>query len=805
MKARLKDCVDIFKNQFQNMSAEELKDYAREVLLKAKSYDGIRGIGAIKKAQAEVGESFKKEFFEDAQITINNHEKFESILTKIKNKAATVRDFIGRRYTNKGNNIESSQKASANKLMDSFEKDLNPEDIAYLLDRNNNMEIASAFDGNRASPIAEKIASSLKRYIEDRNVNLVMSNAMKLSYIQGDRYLRAVHSSEALLRGGRSPIKEAFKNGRIDRIGAKTKWISEIKKHINLEETFKRTDAITEDGILNLEQVDKTLSTIFDNIVTNKSEIFTRSQVLNDLEAQQKRSRMFFVWKDMTSLLKYNEVYGEGDLFSAVMKDIHSSGNKIGAAEIFGDTPAQMYAHLRKEQIEINPKNSLWWHNTDIFYNEVTGANRSITSPTIAHIGANLRTFTSMARLPGLVMTSLSDMNTAASYMSQWGEHYGAAFVKHVGTWANALSKEEKKQIGEMMHLSLKSQMGYLGRFADTENVGQLTHKISTKYFRLIGMQKWDQGNRMAAMTQQSFVLGKNAANKFSALKPEVQKQLGKFDIGEHEWDALRKYTKGNLFTLDNVQQLTDADLKALYAARGGKTSYYELRNELYRNVFSLFDVAAEQSILTPNAWIRTLMFQGTKAGTPMGEIMRVAMQFKGFALSYIDRALIEGFKNADGRMAKLGYALQQFGFVVPLSYMSTYFYYWSQGTSMPDTSKMTWAERVSFYAGIMAPGLGIFSGILDPQKQDQGLLLSLFATPTTRVVSSGLSSALSLMGGDVDKAGKNLSKTVQYLTPVGTLPFASPYIKQFMGDQPYKRPGQSDSSLFDPPNVLGG
>jgi len=166
---------------------------------------------------------------------------------------------------------------------------------------------------------------------------------------------------------------------------------------------------------------------------------------------------------------------------------------------------------------------------------------------------------------------------------------------------------------------------------------------------------------------------------------------------------------------------------------------------------------------------------------------MRTVMQFKGFALSYMDRALIQGFKDADGAIAKAYFALQQFGFVLPLSYLSTAFYLMSQGRQIPNPSDMSFAENVNFWGGIAMPGLGIFNSILDSRNQNQSLVTSMMLTPAMRLMGDLLSAPISAATGNEEQAGKSLKHALGYVVPSTAIPFAQPLTRTFLGEPAFK------------------
>lgn len=788
----------IFK--FNALTMEELKDYGRDVLTLAHSDKTRKGMAAIEAARKEVNDAMRSAFFDDAQTVIANQEKLAPLAQLIENAKATLRDIVGVRYENKGGNIEIAQKAAQNRMLSLGFGKLKPEDFAYLEQKSNQMDIADVFDGYKpssalsaeAAQAAKNNAENLKKYFVESTSETIISGALPLRFAQNRRFFGAVHDRASMIKGGRGALLDNVKNlSSMATTDAKLKWREVIKSKLNMEETFAATDAM-EDGVLNLAEADKIIDRVFDNILNGRSEIFTKSVVLNDAEAIAQRSRMFFVYKNMRSFLEYNEVYGQGDLLKAFMHDAEAKGRQIGRAELMGSNADVAYAKLKDVQQATDPKSPKWNYYTDLFYKEVRGDSSASMSPTLANFAGNVRSLSAVARLGTLIVQSLTDANMAAAYASKWGGNYFKNFTNQFESVIAPASSEERKELGRMFHVNLKAHLGYMGKLAEAETASDVVGKFTKGFFRATGMERWDKGNRIGSMENVASILGMESKNKLGDVNKLAQKQLSKHGIDANEWDVLRKYSKDGSFSLDNVESLTHDDLLKIYNARGGTGQLYQIKNELYRKVYSVFEAAQENAILTPGAWVKTLMNQGTVKGTWAGEAWRMFTQFKGFPLSYMDRALIEGFHDAEGMSGKLYYALQQFGFALPLSYMSTWAYFMGQGKSMPDPSEMSFAENVSFFAGITAPGLGIALSILDPGKQDTNMASAFLLTPALRLLGASVSTPLSLMTGNPDKALKNLTKSLEYIAPVSTLPIASPYIKKFLGDKPYLQPGQT-------------
>ena len=224
-----------------------------------------------------------------------------------------------------------------------------------------------------------------------------------------------------------------------------------------------------------------------------------------------------------------------------------------------------------------------------------------------------------------------------------------------------------------------------------------------------------------------------------------------------------------------------------------GKTSIpnYQLKNHLYRKVDSMFQVASENAVLSPGDFEKAWLYRGQRPGTLTGEALRTLMQFKAYTMSFIDRVLVQGWKDADTMQQKLGWATSMMMGTLPLSVLSMYLSNVMKGVSMPDWNQMNVSDRRKFLIELIAPSLAMFSGVIDSRNQNSNMVFSFFASPTTRLISNSIATGAALLDGDPKKALKDLKKVGDYMLPISTLPFASPFIRQIFGEEAHLEPGQ--------------
>ena len=789
-----KECIDEALAALRNFSRDELEEYARDVFIRAKSFDNLQNARAFDRAIKEINDERARSYFEDATIKANNVMKFEKNANTIKSGEKDFRGLLAARGKNLSNNVSMAQKAEFEKIVRQVLGDLTPEEVEHWTSGSFDENITDIHDGKTIDdPISKKIAEKLKDYFIFRNAQLVLSNAMKFDEINEDRLFRAIHDQQKIINGAKSLKKIATEppTKKYTLEGHRNAWRNFIKKFIDMDDTFKHTDAMDLEGNLDYSRADEILNRVFNNITTSKSNIFTRSQVANDREAVARKSRMFFKWENMRAQYEYNKTFGRGNLFNMFMSDAKATANKVGAAKMWGDNPYSMFIDLKTVQQDIKPKGALWWDYTEAYFKDVMGQDKASISPKFSNFFANLRTISTMARLPFIAIDSISDIGYIASFAQRMGINYSRAWLNQITHIFDTFPTEERTRIAKLMKTQVDSHLGYMGRWSDNNNASDLLAKISTKFFKANRLESFDRGNRIGVMHLMAKHIAENSNKKMADLNPQLQRWIGKF-LDEKEWDLLRQKNKLGLFTTDNVDDLTNAEIKEHYATTSKDIPLSEVKDDLYRKVHSMFTIAGENAVLSPSEFERAFLWHGTRAGTVPGELWRTVTHFKMYALAYIDRALVKGFQESDGATQKIKWAASMLMGTIPLSILSTYFHNLSQGLSMPDWDQMNIPERSKYLLTILAPSLAIFAGVLDPRNQNSSGVFSLLGSPSTSLIGNTMFAPISLFEGNPKHAGKLLANAANYIFPIQTLPGVSPFIRQALGDEAHLEPGQT-------------
>lgn len=786
-------CIDEAFDALKNFSREDLEEYAQDVLVRASKYGDVKNIKAINRAIEEINNETAQTLFAKATQKAKNVLLYENQAKTIREGKSDVIDLISPRGKQLSENISSAQKAVYQQFYTRVLGDLEHEEVEHLSSGNFDEIIADIHDGKEINdPRSKKIADKIKDYFVWRNAQLVVSGAMDFYEINEDRMFRAIHDQTKIINAAKSLRQVAVERvtKKYSLKGHREAWRNVIKKYLNMEGTFAHTDAMV-DGKLNMAAVDKILDRIFDNITSGKSTIFTRSVVANDREALEKRSRMFFKWKGLREQYEYNKIYGKGTLFNMLISDAQASANKIGVAKMFGDNPYSMFNDLRAVQEETLPKGALWWRHADNVFKLVMGIDKQSISPTLTNFMANLRTIATMARLPFIAVDSVSDVGYIASFAQRMGINYSRAWLNQMSHIFDTFPNEERRRIAKLFKTQVDSHLGYMGRWTELNNATDLLSKISTKFFKVNMLDAFDRGNKVGMMHLMAKHLAESSNQKFETMNPNTQRWINKF-LDKDEWDLLRKKNQQGLFTTENVDKLTDSEIREFYGKTDKSIPLSEMRDTLYRKVHSMFSIASENAVLSPTEFEKAFLLQGQAPGTVPGELLRLFTHFKMYTLAFIDRVLIKGLVEADTATQKIMWATSMLMGTIPLSVMSMYFHNLSQGLSMPDFWDMNVPEREKYLLQILAPSLAIFSGVLDPKNENSALIWSLLGSPSTSLIGNALSAPLALAEGDPKRAGKKLVNAANYIFPIQTTPIISPMIREAMGDEAHLEPGQT-------------
>lgn len=474
-----------------------------------------------------------------------------------------------------------------------------------------------------------------------------------------DSYIaRQTHNIEKLTRPS-----ESFKERLNDRFEAwkRFKSFGEVRKFLR-EKAFNRWKIYILprlDSIKSFQGADpeEFLKSVYEALISGvhmkastpeeTKEIFKFTGPAN--KAKKLSSHRLLHFKDGKSWFEYNKKYGEGSVQNSVLRTIRTSGRDLGLMQKWGTNPRAMFDRVLREVQErnrLNPKVKKLNQLKNVF-DELDGTTSIPVNHLAAKIGAAIRMNNSLSMLGGLLLSSQPDLAIKASALREHGLGALDAYSQSLNDLIKGRPKGEVKQIADALNVWSSSQMGHLTAYFSTWDApGGFTTKMMQKFFKLTGMEWWDEVNRTGFATFISRKLALQRETTFQNLSEGDQRLLGLYGIGGKEWDLVRsqpmKLADNRLYvTPDMVDNFSDESIAGYLGKDVNELKPHEIesvKNDIQDRLQSYFIDQTDNANIQHSAVDKALIIRGTKPGTLWGEVARFVGQFKYFNLAFSRR-----------------------------------------------------------------------------------------------------------------------------------------------------------------------
>ena len=379
--------------------------------------------------------------------------------------------------------------------------------------------------------------------------------------------------------------------------------------------------------------------------------------------ANRRMDHRFLVFKNADAWIKYQERFGDPDVFNTMMSHIDSMSKDIALLETFGPNPKHTIEALKIEAQRIANNDgrkataalSADAYQFDQMLKLFTGEGNIPASEWLANTGGTLRNTLQASLLGGVPIIAIpGDLNTSRIAAQMAGIPTNRIIRRAFSQFIAPLSAQEKTQFGVKLGLGADNWMNLAqsqARFFGEVSGPEITQQISDKVLRGVGLSHWTQASRQTFGIEFLGWLGDQAAKKFDDLPDATRNTLEKYGIGSDRWDIIRNTDledyKGNKFVRpSNIEDRTDL-------APG-------LGREIATQILTMIEQETTQAI--PQATIRSRAFLrgGTKKGTIAGEIIEGFAQFKSFPTTIIQNNL-QRYMTLEGWGNKIQYGLDFF------------------------------------------------------------------------------------------------------------------------------------------------
>lgn len=340
-------------------------------------------------------------------------------------------------------------------------------------------------------------------------------------------------------------------------------------------------------------------------------------------------------FKSADDWFDYNAQFGTGNLREAVMGGLTRAAQNTGLMQALGTNPEVMVEQVVDHVARIvrgrgdpkslgdfskaaGPGGAIRRH-----LSFVNGEANIPVSHTLATYASNARALTSMAKLGGALISSVTDLATYASEMRFQGRSFMGGFVEAIGNIGRGRPTGERRRMAASLGVFFDSMAGALVRNGSldetfTGSVGRGMHR----FFTWNGLTWWTETLRTGAALSTSHYLAANADLAYDQLPPDLLRVMRLSEITVADWEHMR--TRGIQAAEDGEKFLVPENLDEPVA----------------RKLREFIVDRAHTAVLNPDAGTMARLRQGTQPGTPMGELNRTLLQFKGFPAAFTRQVL---------------------------------------------------------------------------------------------------------------------------------------------------------------------
>ncbi len=158
-----------------------------------------------------------------------------------------------------------------------------------------------------------------------------------------------------------------------------------------------------------------------------------------------------------------------------------------------------------------------------------------------ARISAGVRTWQSMSKLGGAVISSITDIPVYAAEQRFQGRTMFSGIADAINGLLQGRGSQEQQEIMNSLGVFFDSMRnGVLRRFDGEQNMGGTMTKLQNQFFKWNGLTWWTETLRKSAALSLSANLAFHRNTRFIDLRPDLQNLFSLYNIDEGKWDLIR-------------------------------------------------------------------------------------------------------------------------------------------------------------------------------------------------------------------------------------------------------------------------
>jgi hypothetical protein len=511
--------------------------------------------------------------------------------------------------------------------------------------------------------IAYEIEAGAK--IDDVNASDLAKNAYKAITEYSEKIRERKNSGGAFIGQRADHLGGRTHDMKRIRLATEEVWTRDFFEFIDLEKTFGKTEVDSE--------IKAYVSELYKRFASGKhhlaDEVSDESgfRVSTSNLARKISQRRSLHFKDAESALKYDEAYGQGNLWERLINNIQRDAREVALLEKLGPNPRAtieaVIKRIEKRAFEQGTSvDNAQLNKMRNVFDAVTGLNDIPESITMAEIGAGFRALESMSKLGAVVPAAFSDMGFGASTLARRTDmNFFGALIKQLTSVFGRMPKDDAEKVFKLFggYSEVITGQAYY-RMTGSEGMPGTLSRMQERFFRWNLLQWWTMRNKKALITTFVEELASHRGKSFDALPANTQRNLAAYSIFPEEWEIMRlgetqlEGSDRHYITRETIASIPDEKLDAVIALREGQLAIddnirQEYRDQLTSKLMAMASDIMDEGIVTPGAKERRMITFGQQKGTPLGEFIRMAGQFKAFPVTVITKQILPQYYTSGG------------------------------------------------------------------------------------------------------------------------------------------------------------
>jgi hypothetical protein len=338
-------------------------------------------------------------------------------------------------------------------------------------------------------------------------------------------------------------------------------------------------------------------------------------------------------FKSADDWFDYNERFGHAGLFEAIMGGLRHAARNTALMRTWGTNPQAAFdadlaqlARRARDRGDFDTERALTGKGvlnftTRAYFDAVTGELERADAPTFATIAAGLRAVQTLSKLGGVVLSSIPDIAVRASAL----RHHGIGYLEGLGNGLRSLGPGftggQRREMFDYIGVGIDGTLGSMfAQFSATDGTPGVLSKSIELFFRANLLTWWTDRLKAGVGEILARNLARNADNAWTALPQGLRIALRRSGIDELTWDKIRA---SGVHDVEGVAYLT-----------GERVADEETR----RLLRGYFIDTVNEAMTVGGAREQAIRSFGLRRGTPIGEAVRLIMQFKTYPITFYTR-----------------------------------------------------------------------------------------------------------------------------------------------------------------------